>query len=265
MTTVLKGQSGFLTGSTIKIIAFVLMVLDHVHQMWAHAGAPLWLTMLGRPVFPMFLFLITESFYHTSNRQKLLLRLLIASWIMQFVSLVLGMYLLPNDSIILLNNAFATFFITVLYMLFYEIFKGGVKEKSAKKIAGAIGLALLPILAIIPVMTAAMAEPPNVWLVRILLFLPNAFVLEGGPFMVILGLAFYILRPWRWAQALALLVLSVLQFVIDPASIQWLMVFAIIPIFLYNGEKGKGMKNFFYIGYPLHIWILYIIATLTVG
>jgi len=41
-----------------------------------------------------------------------------------------------------------------------------------------------------------------------------------------------------------------------------MMIFAVIPIFLYNGEKGRGMKYFFYIFYPAHIYILYIIATL---
>ena len=263
--TILKGQSGFLSGSTIKIIAFVLMVLDHVYQMWAHYDAPLWLTMLGRPVFPMFLFLMAESFHYTRNRQKLMLRLLIASWVMQVVNLALNLYLLPNPEIILMNNAFATFFITVLYMLCYEIIKGGIKEKSAKKIVGGLALTLLPILTIIPMMTAVTAEEPSIWLVRVLSLLPNALFLEGGPPIVLLGLAFYILRRWRWAQALALLTLSTLQFITDPASIQWMMVFAIIPIFLYSGEKGHGLKNFFYIGYPLHIWILYIIATLMQG
>ena len=39
-------------------------------------------------------------------------------------------------------------------------------------------------------------------------------------------------------------------------------VFAIIPIYFYNGEKGRGDKNFFYIFYPVHIYILYIVASL---
>lgn len=54
--------------TTIKYIAAGLMLLDHVHQMFAANGAPLWLTMLGRPVFPMFLFLAADSFFYTSNR-----------------------------------------------------------------------------------------------------------------------------------------------------------------------------------------------------
>jgi hypothetical protein len=41
---------------------------------------------------------------------------------------------------------------------------------------------------------------------------------------------------------------------------QWLMVFALIPIVLYNGRRGKGSKYFFYIFYPAHIYALYIIA-----
>ncbi|WP_376716330.1 TraX family protein [Vagococcus carniphilus] len=43
---------------------------------------------------------------------------------------------------------------------------------------------------------------------------------------------------------------------------QWMMVFSVIPILLYNGEKGRGMRSFFYIFYPAHIWLLYIIASI---
>ena len=44
--------------------------------------------------------------------------------------------------------------------------------------------------------------------------------------------------------------------------VQSLMALAAIPMALYNGERGKGMKNFFYIFYPAHIGLLYCIATL---
>jgi len=40
------------------------------------------------------------------------------------------------------------------------------------------------------------------------------------------------------------------------------MVLAVIPISLYNGERGPNSpaaRNFFYIFYPAHIWLLYLI------
>ena len=43
---------------------------------------------------------------------------------------------------------------------------------------------------------------------------------------------------------------------------QWMMMFSAIPIILYNGEKGRSMRNFFYIFYPAHIAIFAIISFL---
>ena len=62
--------------TVIKIIAIVLMVFDHIHQMFAPLGAPLWLTWFGRPVFVLFLFAAADSWHYTKNRKKYLLRLL---------------------------------------------------------------------------------------------------------------------------------------------------------------------------------------------
>jgi len=251
-----------LNATTLKMIAVVLMFSDHIHQMWAHSGAPLWLTMLGRPVFPMFLFIMSESFHYTRNRKKLLLRLLFMSWLMIALNYLLNAVLLPNDNIVLINSAFGTFFIATLYMLFWDIFITGIREKKVLKIITAVLLCLVPILTALPVLYLTTLDPPPLWLIRIFFFIPNILIIEGGPVIVVLGLLFYIFRKWRWVQCLILTALSALQFFLFKDSIQSMMVFAVIPMLLYNGEKGRGMKNFFYIFYPAHIYLLYIIATL---
>jgi hypothetical protein len=40
------------------------------------------------------------------------------------------------------------------------------------------------------------------------------------------------------------------------------MGFAAVFVLLYNGKRGAGLKDFFYVFYPLHIYVLYILATL---
>ena len=96
----------------------------------------------------------------------------------------------------------------------------------------------------------------------VMLMITNLFTVEGGIFMVLLGLIFYIFRTNRKIQFLVLIILSFLAFYTNRTGVQWMMVFAIIPLYFYNGEKGRGDKNFFYIFYPVHIYILYIVASL---
>ena len=96
----------------------------------------------------------------------------------------------------------------------------------------------------------------------VMLMIPNLFTVEGGIFTVLLGLIFYIFRTNRKIQFLVLIILSFLAFYTNRTGVQWMMVFAIIPLYFYNGEKGRGDKNFFYIFYPVHIYILYIVASL---
>ena len=250
------------SATALKILAVALMLLDHIHQMWAHAGAPAWLNMLGRPVFPIFLFIMAESWHYTRSKEKLLCRLLIASWLMAVINLVLAELLFPSDDITLTNNAFGTFFIATLYMMAYDMAKAALKEANIRKLVGAALIVLTPVLTIlIPVTLAtSTSEPPPAWLIRIILLIPSVFLAEGGPAFIALGLLFYVFRTRRPAQIITLAAISSGYYMLNPSSIQWMMIFAAIPIILYNGKKGAGLKNFFYAFYPAHIYILYIIS-----
>lgn len=256
-----------LNATTLKLLAVVLMFLDHIHQMFVSVGAPVWLTMAGRLVFPIFLFASSESFYYTHSKKKYLQRLLFASWGMTVFTFVLP-NVMPNDNIVLMNNAFSTFFVTGLYMLFWDNFVDGIRNRKPIQVIKSILCCFIPILLALPTLFAAsLSFNENIpfavvkTLVMISLLLPNVLTVEGGIAMVALGVAFYIFRKHRVMQIIVLLILSVTTYTVS-GGIQWIMCFAAIPIALYNGERGKGLKNFFYIFYPFHIGLLYIISTI---
>ena len=267
MIVVSKPKWQILDATMLKFLAVFLMVLDHIHEMFVSVGAPMWLTMAGRLVFPMFLFAASESFYYTHSKKKYLQRLLFSSWGMTIFTFVLQI-VLPNPDVVLMNNAFSTFFVTGLYMLCWDRLTAGIRQKSLKEIGNAAVIFLVPFLCAIPVYLVAMLSfnenvPGSVirLLARIALLIPNILTVEGGVSLVVLGLLFYIFREHRAIQIAVLLALSLVVYLSGDA-VQSLMALAAIPMALYNGERGKGMKNFFYIFYPAHIGLLYCISAL---
>ena len=258
-------EGKILDATNLKLLAAVLMLLDHIHQMFSAVGAPLWLTMAGRPVFPLFLFAASESFYHTRSKRKYLQRLLAASWGMTIFTFLLQR-LIPNDNVVLMNNAFSTFFVTGLYMLFWDGFMDGLRGRDVKKIIKSVLGGLIPVACALPIyLVAVLSFQENVspftirFLATLALLVPNILTVEGGFSLVVLGTAFYVFRNHRVLQIAVLLILSGFSYFVD-GGIQWMMCFAAIPIFLYNGKPGRGRKWFFYIFYPAHIALLYLIS-----
>ncbi|MBP2622509.1 TraX family protein [Streptococcus oricebi] len=259
----------FATASNLKYLAAFCMFLDHIHEMFATAGAPSWLTMLGRIVFPIFLFLAADSFYYTSNRKAYMKRLYLAYAGMVLLTALLTS-IFPTDRMMLANNAFGTFFMTGLYIYSYDLMRAAFQKGQAKLFFKGLGLAVLPLLTFgLFFLYQPVYQFLPYWLARpvaiLLGLIPSLFTVEGGYIMVGLGLFFYIFRKHRWLQLAGLVALSVYIYLLDPISLQWMMVFAALPMALYNGQKGSGSKSFFYIFYPSHLAFLYILSVLLLG
>jgi hypothetical protein len=229
---------------------------------------PQWFSWMGRPVLPIFIFLCAEAFAHTRNRRQYLFRLFICFLSMKALSMLLTA-LMPVAGVELYNNVFQTLFLCALYMLSIELLRAGIREKNQLALAGGILFIMIPIAVVI--CSIIISDPP-VWLFFILFKLvPNILGAEGGFAAVILGIVFYLFRKNRLVQVLIFSGFCILSFIISfkaglnthkwsGGSIQWLMIFALIPIMLYNGQRGSGNKYFFYVFYPAHIYFLYVLA-----
>lgn len=78
-----------LTGFDLKIIGIVFMLIDHIYSyLGYYLGLPKWVSLLGRFVAPLFVFLMVEGFFYTRNRKKYFIRLFTAGILMHVINLI---------------------------------------------------------------------------------------------------------------------------------------------------------------------------------
>lgn len=80
---------------------------------------------------------------------------------------------------------------------------------------------------------------------------------DYGAAGVIFILLFYILYQYTVVKQVFFVAANLLMYGL---SIQAYAVFAALPMLLYNGKRGPSMKYFFYVFYPLHLLVIYVIC-----
>ncbi|MDR1472710.1 MAG: conjugal transfer protein TraX [Synergistaceae bacterium] len=248
------------SGFELKIAGIVLMIFDHLHQMFYIFGVPEWFAWLGRPVAPIFLFFCAEGYRHTRNKARYMMLLLAGFESMSAVSHIMTLSM-RSDELSLINNIFGTLFVSVLYMALADMFLGAVREKKPGRLALALLGMMIPFaVGAAPFITG---ETMPVWLqTAMLIYIPSPLTVEGGVLFALMGVLFHLFQGRRCAQAAIPIAYGLLGFfMVGPA--QWLISAATIPILTYNGKRGPGGalgKYFFYVFYPAHIYIFYVIS-----
>jgi len=255
-----------LTGTDVKLIGVVLMVFDHIHQMFYMAGAPVWFTWLGRPVAPLFLFMSAEGYHYTRSKRRYVLGLLVAFEAMNALSSLLQAWL-PNERVVLINSIFGTLFFATLYMALIDLVRDAARARRPGMVAAGALMLALPVVwsyALVLLLASPAATPA---MARALLFVPNMATVEGSLTWVALGALYYLFRESRGMQFAVLAAFSVFVYATGDHA-QAFMAAAAIPMALYDGRRGGGGllagKYFFYLFYPAHIYALYIASTLLV-
>lgn len=253
-----------LDGFTLKIIALGLMTIDHVYEFFASNGIPIWFNWIGRLSAPLFLFTMSEGFFYTKNRITYVKRLYFFSVVMSLGKFISWKIAIRDSSYsVVQNNIFETLFLIGVNILLFEFLSDKKKELDKKILFSSLAV-LFEIILPIAVSSIFSRSTSKI----IMSFLPCPLVCEGSFVFVILGITFFYLRNNRKKM---MIVYSIFSLVLFPFSdftfeaafyrnYQWMMIFSIPLMLLYNGKKGPGLKYLFYIYYPVHIFLFFFIS-----
>lgn len=226
-----ESHFGLLSGNQLKILAAITMTIDHIGSyLLPHI---IILRIIGRLAFPIFAYMIAEGCEYTKNRKKYLLTMLAFGAAFQIVYfLVLGS---------LSNCILVTFSMSIAL-----IFALDKAKNDLKFIPLAIGVFTLVLF-----MTQALPR----------LLSGTDFYIEYGLFGTLLPVFVYFGKG-KW-EKLLLFFLGLVLVSGTLSFLQWYCLYSVPIMALYNGKRGKmKMKNFFYIYYPAHLAVIYLLKLL---
>ncbi len=241
ITEKITQRSGLLSGSTLKILACISMFIDHATLILWHrykdylssldySSIMHWQKLyrlgrnIGRMAFPIFCFLLVEGFFHTSNKLKYLLRLIVMCLLSEhaFNLLAASRHLDPGH-----QNVFMTLAISLLTITAIEQIK--IHFSGKPDIISALTL----VAASLGCLAAYLLKTDYDY--RGVLAIVIIYMLHSSKILTCLGTA--------------------LAFTWEP----WALT-AVVPLFLYNGKRGLKRKYIFYAFYPLHIYLIYFVV-----
>ena len=224
------------SGSTLKIIALIIMFIDHIgavilqrtmwmpgfdHDFWNSLYMPI--RYIGRLAFPIFCYLLVEGFVHTSDARKYMRRLLVFAFISE----------IPFD-LAITGKVFSLEYQNVFWELTWgmgAMFLLQIIEKKQLNYLVQV-VARLGTIAVF----ALSAEHMN---------------FDYGMYGIISIVALYVFRQNKLMQ----LLIGAVSFCWEPVA-----PLAFLLIAFYNGKRGRTIKYAFYVFYPVHLLGLYLIA-----
>lgn len=252
-TTTVPARNGWgLSASTLKIIACILMVIDHVGViLLPHL---LILRVIGRLSYPIFAYLLAEGCRYTRNKKK---RFLLVFGLAMICELATVVVMGAPEGGILVNFSLAI-------LLIYEVqaIKRAMAQKRPGRAFGLLALFLLSVAAVYGFVEFVLYVDYGFWGVLIPVWASIPDYKEGEAPAILAKISN---RPVKFAFfSGGLLLLCVSRGLLT--DIQSFSLLALPLIALYNGRPGrKGLKYGFYIFYPAHLVLLWGIAALLAG
>ena len=238
-----------LNANQIKYLLAALMVLDHLPHV-PGLVPPIWEAIfhaVTRCVAAGFAYLAVEGFLHSRNLRRYQVRLWGAAAIMAAGNWLLNS-LLADRGVHISNNIFLTL---------------------------ALGVSVLALA--FPRQSLTTQAKRLRWAGAGLLFLVGLLLTEGGMVVLPFILITYCYRQRQGLRNLLYLGLALILFALSYSTYDswqetltmllynsdWLFISVLPLLALYNGQRGKQSafhRYFFYVFYPLHLWLLALVA-----
>lgn len=223
----------------IKLLMATLMLLDHLRLINGLIPSEVTsvFTLLSRCVAPMFAYLAVEGIRHTHNLKKYLLRL----------SVLAGIIFIGNG---ILN-------------LLFESFSQALPDDERKYLfinANVIFTLAMGVLVITLIRRGKEKKSAGLYVLSVIGFIVGFLWGEWGTVLLPFMLIEYFFRDKLKIRILGYVLIEAIALLLPFSEPFYFLVFPFI--LLYNGKRGPKngfSKYFFYIFYPIHIWILYII------
>lgn len=218
----------FLDGTSLKLIAMVSMVIDHVGDIFFPEA--IWMRVVGRIAMPLFAFCVSEGYIHTRDRQSYLMRMGVFALISEipFDLAFYGTLYLQHQNIML------TFFLALCALLAFDY----LTERYDGVQGLALGIGAVTVIALGSIFLRADYNFSAIGLIFVFYFLrdQDAFI--------------------RYTAGMAFLLL------VRNVGINLWGILSAIPLSFYNGKRGRGLKLLFYVFYPAHFLVLFAIKSL---
>ena len=209
-----------LDGTTLKIIAMTSMVCDHIGDNFFPAQT--WLRIIGRMALPLFAFCLAEGWTHTRSKKNYLARLCLFALISEIpFDLVTSGKVLEFSH----QNVIMTFSWSLLTLYLAE--KAGLRGMLKYTV-----LALSAVLSLVFGMDYGLLAPGIIFI----------YCLLNEKSLYVRNL---------WAMAYHVLLRNM--------GIWWFGLLGFVPVFFYSGKKGKGLKWLFYVFYPGHLFLIWLL------
>ena len=254
------GKINVLSGNTLKILAAIFMVFDHVGVLLY--PDVLWLRIVGRLSFPIFAFMIAEGAKYTKSKIRYFLSLSVLALICQLVY-----YFFDGGSLYMC--ILVTFSISILLIYLLQFVKKTFFDESKKAYVKMLALLAFfaATVAVYLINTNDFSEKTGIVIdygfagIMVPVF---ASLFDFGDLNAPQSLKKFDIIPVRvLSMSIGLLLLVYELSLANVPSLSSVQIFSLLSVpllLLYSGKRGRfKMKWFFYVFYPLHLVAIYAI------